>query len=128
LVINILMNRRVWTTMSIIICLLMTSGFMWNQIRNPPFIAADPTTRQPVFFAGGFQNQHGIETQIVALLYSICSYAVVLLSTRVTKIDNPIFQRLAIYFGLVLFVVGYSVVLALFNKKHEGYPYALFKL
>jgi oligosaccharyltransferase complex subunit gamma len=127
-VIQILTNRRLWATMSIVVCLLMTSGFMWNQIRQPPFIAADPHTRQPQLIAGGFQNQYGVETQIMALLYALCSYAVVLLATRAPKLENPLFQRTAVYAGMALLVVGHSVTLALFHKKNSSYPFNLFTL
>lgn len=40
---------------------------MWNQIRNPPYTAPGRDGR-PGFIAQGFQNQFGLESQIVAVL------------------------------------------------------------
>ena len=45
---------------------------MWNTIRNPPFIASNQNG-QPSFIAGGFQNQYGVETFIVAAMCKIYS-------------------------------------------------------
>ena len=48
----------------------MISGHMWNQIRNPPY-SMPGRDGSPGFIAAGFQNQFGLETQIVAV---ICMY------------------------------------------------------
>lgn len=39
---------------------------MWNQIRHPPYSMPSRDGR-PGFIAPGFQNQFGLETQIVAI-------------------------------------------------------------
>ena len=45
---------------------MMISGHMWNQIRTPPYVMTNGGSIS--YITGGFQNQLGIESQIVALL------------------------------------------------------------
>ena len=60
-------NRNVWAAISLILVLLFTSGHMFNHIRKVPYVAGDG--RGGVgYFAGGFSNQYGLETQIVAAM------------------------------------------------------------
>lgn len=61
-----LTHRLLWSLLSTTWIALMTSGFMWNQIRHPPWTGVKDG--KPEVFAGGFQNQYGLETQIVMLL------------------------------------------------------------
>jgi len=63
----ILGSRNVWAAISLISILLFTSGHMFNHIRNVPYIAGDGKGGIS-YFAGGFQNQYGMETQIVAAM------------------------------------------------------------
>jgi hypothetical protein len=65
--IPILQNRNVWAAGSLIGILLFTSGHMFNTIRKVPYIAGDGKGGIS-YFAGGFQNQYGMETQIVAAM------------------------------------------------------------
>jgi hypothetical protein len=44
----------------------MMSGFMWNQIRMPPYHGGSP--QNPEYISSGFQQQFVAETQIVAFL------------------------------------------------------------
>ena len=61
-----LLNKRLpWMIFTILFATINTGGYMWNTIRNPPFIAAGQNG-QASYIAGGFQNQHGVETFIVA--------------------------------------------------------------
>lgn len=50
---------------------IMCAGYMWNGIRNAPYVTTDQAGRTQ-YFAAGFQNQNGAETQIVAM---VCEYA-----------------------------------------------------
>ncbi len=60
-------NRNVWAAISLIFILLFTSGHMYNHIRKVPYVAADGRGGVS-YFAGGFSNQYGLETQIVAAI------------------------------------------------------------
>ena len=68
----IIQNRNLWAAMSLIAVLLFTSGQMFNHIRRVPYMV--PNSKGGVaYFAGGFQNQFGIETQIVAAMCKLTS-------------------------------------------------------
>lgn len=63
----LLQSRNVWAALSLILILLFTSGHMYNQIRKVPYVAQDGNGRVS-YWAGGFSNQYGLETQIVAAM------------------------------------------------------------
>jgi oligosaccharyltransferase complex subunit gamma len=46
---------------------IMCAGQMWNSIRNAPYLQMNAAGK-PEYFAGGFQNQYGAETHIVAVV------------------------------------------------------------
>ena len=52
---------------SLILILLFTSGHMFNHIRKVPYVAGDGRGGVS-YFAGGFSNQYGLETQIVSAM------------------------------------------------------------
>ncbi len=61
----VIQNRNLWAGISLITILLFTSGHMFNHIRKVPYVAGNGRGGIS-YFAGGFQNQYGMETQIVA--------------------------------------------------------------
>jgi oligosaccharyltransferase complex subunit gamma len=61
----LLQNRSLWAAISLITILLFTSGHMFNHIRKVPYVSGDGRGGI-AYFAGGFGNQFGLETQIVA--------------------------------------------------------------
>ena len=63
----IVQNRNLWAAITLIAVLLFTSGHMFNHIRNVPYVSGDGNGGLS-YFAGGFQNQFGLETQIVAAM------------------------------------------------------------
>ena len=63
----IIQNRNLWAAVSLIAILLFISGHMFNHIRKVPYVSGDGQGGIS-YFAGGFQNQFGLETQIVAAL------------------------------------------------------------
>jgi len=66
-VLPIIQNRNLWAAVSLIAILLFTSGQMFNHIRKVPYVAGDGHGGIS-YFAGGFQNQFGMETQIIAAI------------------------------------------------------------
>lgn len=66
-VLPILQNKNVWAAISLIAILLFTSGQMFNHIRKVPYVTGDGKGGIN-YFAGGFSNQFGMETQIIAAL------------------------------------------------------------
>lgn len=66
-ILPVIQNRNLWAALSLIAILLFTSGHMFNHIRKVPYVVSDG--RGGVnYFAGGFQSQYGLETQIVAAM------------------------------------------------------------
>ena len=63
----VIQNRNLWAGISLITILLFTSGHMFNHIRKVPYVAGNGQGGVS-YFAGGFSNQFGMETQIVAAM------------------------------------------------------------
>jgi oligosaccharyltransferase complex subunit gamma len=80
----IIQNRNLWAAVSLIAILLFTSGQMFNHIRKVPYVAGDGQGGIS-YFAGGFQNQFGMETQIIA---AICEYFPLVIETAVLVMTN----------------------------------------
>jgi oligosaccharyltransferase complex subunit gamma len=70
-VLPVIQSRTVWAAITLISILLFTSGHMFNHIRNVPYVAGDGKGGIS-YFASGFQNQYGLETQIVAAMCKCC--------------------------------------------------------
>jgi oligosaccharyltransferase complex subunit gamma len=58
----ILQNRWTWAVGTILTSLIMISGYMFTRIRNTPFTSGGS------WIAGGYQNQYGQETQVIAMI------------------------------------------------------------
>jgi len=120
----IIQNRNLWAGISLIAILLFTSGHMFNHIRKVPYVAGDGRGGVS-YFAGGFSNQYGLETQIVAAMYGLLSFATISLALKVPRISDPRTQQLAvIIWGGVIFLM-YSFLLSVFRIKNGGYPFWL---
>ena len=66
-ILPVVQNKNLWAAITLIAILLFTSGHMFNHIRKVPYVAGDGKNGL-AYFAGGFQNQFGLETQIVAAM------------------------------------------------------------
>lgn len=60
-------SKFLWMIISLATIVVMTSGYMFNSIRNTPFVGFGQGGT-PEYFSGGFQSQYRAETQIVAAL------------------------------------------------------------
>ncbi|RAO71797.1 uncharacterized protein BHQ10_007809 [Talaromyces amestolkiae] len=123
-VIPIIQNRNIWAAISLIAILLFTSGHMFNHIRKVPYVAGDGRGGIS-YFAGGFSNQFGMETQIVAAMYGILSFAVIALALRVPRMADAKTQQLAVIIWGVILLGMYSFLLSVFRAKNGGYPFYL---
>ncbi len=140
----IIQNRNLWAAISLIAILLFTSGHMFNHIRKVPYVAGDGKGGVS-YFAGGFSNQYGLETQIVAAickqrtitsgrdlsihlltsLDGLLSFATISLALKVPRIQNAKTQQVAvIVWGGIIFAM-YSFLLSVFRIKNGGYPFWL---
>jgi oligosaccharyltransferase complex subunit gamma len=66
-IVPILQNRNLWAAFALIAVLLFTSGHMFNHIRKVQYVSGDGKGGLS-YFAGGFSNQFGLESQIVAAI------------------------------------------------------------
>ena len=136
-IVPIFQNRNVWAAVSLIAILVFISGHMFNHIRKVPYVAGDGRGGVS-YFAGGFSNQYGLETQIVAAMCkfsSLCSrrstnlpadgflsFAIISLAVKVPRISDPRTQQVAVLvWGGAIFVM-YSFLLSVFRIKNGGYP------
>jgi oligosaccharyltransferase complex subunit gamma len=123
-ILPIIQNRNVWAAISLVGILLFTSGHMFNQIRKVPYVAGDGRGGVS-YFAGGFQNQYGLETQIIAFLYGILSFATISLALKAPRERNPKVQQIMIIAWGAVLVLVYSFLLSIFRVKNAGYPFKL---
>ena len=141
-ILPVIQNRNLWAGISLITILLFTSGHMFNHIRKVPYVAGNGQGGIS-YFAGGFSNQFGMETQIVAAmckqswskwansntdglhLDGTLSFATIALALRVPRMSDPKKQQLAVFiWGAVMFGM-YSFLLSVFRIKNGGYPFHL---
>ncbi|KAI4103963.1 MAG: hypothetical protein L6R37_003525 [Teloschistes peruensis] len=123
-IIPVIQNRNLWAAMSLITILLFTSGHMFNHIRKVPYVSGDGKGGIS-YFAGGFSNQFGLETQIVAAMYGTLSFATIALALKVPRMVDPRKQQVAVFiWGGVIFGM-YSFLLSVFRVKNGGYPFHL---
>ncbi|ORY64974.1 dolichyl-diphosphooligosaccharide-protein glycotransferase [Pseudomassariella vexata] len=123
-ILPVITNRNVWAGISLMAILLFTGGQMFNVIRKVPYVASDGRGGIS-YFSGGFQNQLGMETQIVAGVYGILSFAVISLIIKAPRIvDSKLQQVTVIIWSAVIFLV-YGLLLSIFRVKNGGYPFSL---
>ncbi|KAM3469338.1 hypothetical protein MY8738_010125 [Beauveria namnaoensis] len=123
-ILPIIQNRNIWASISLVSVLLFTSGHMFNHIRKVPYIAGDGKGSIS-YFAGGFQNQFGLETQIVAAIYGLLSFCTITLAIKVPRMTDAKTQQVTVLtWGAVLFLM-YSFLLSVFRFKNVGYPFSL---
>jgi oligosaccharyltransferase complex subunit gamma len=120
----VLQSRNLWAAISLMVILLFISGHMFNHIRKVPYVTGDG--RGGInYIVPGFQQQLGLETQIVAALYGTLSFCVITLAIKVPRIADAKAQQVAVIaFGGILFLV-YSFLLSVFRVKNGGYPFSL---
>ncbi|KAL8729419.1 MAG: hypothetical protein Q9166_004749 [cf. Caloplaca sp. 2 TL-2023] len=120
----VIQNRNLWAGISLITILLFTSGHMFNHIRKVPYVAGD-SKGGISYFAGGFSNQFGLETQIIAAMYGTLSFATIALALKVPRMVDSRKQQIAVFvWGGVIFAM-YSFLLSVFRVKNGGYPFHL---
>ena len=83
----VIQNRNLWAGVSLIAILLFTSGHMFNHIRHVPYVSGDGHGGIQ-YFAGGFSNQFGMETQIVAAMYALLAFSTIALALKVPRIKE----------------------------------------
>ena len=119
-----LQNRNLWAAISLITVLLFTSGYMFNHIRKTPYVAGDGKGGIS-YFAGGFSNQYGLESQIVAAIYGVLAFATISLALKVPRIKDDKAQQFAAFLWSAVILCMYSFLLSVFRMKNSGYQFWL---
>ncbi|KAI8325115.1 hypothetical protein GQ54DRAFT_255315 [Martensiomyces pterosporus] len=117
-------GKNVWAVASILFVLVMTSGFMWNRINDPPYMG-QARDGDVVLFAPTNQQQFGVETQIIAATYAVCALCIVGLVRHVPKIQNQDQRTFVTFMFVVALVMTFSYLNSVFRMKMPGYPYKL---
>jgi oligosaccharyltransferase complex subunit gamma len=142
-VLPVIQNRNLWAGISLIAILLFTSGHMFNHIRKVPYVSGDGKGGIS-YFAGGFSNQFGMETQIVAAMCKssyqlevpnsnanqihpdgLLSFATIALALKVPRMADPKSQQIAVFIWCSVILGMYSFLLSVFRTKNGGYPFWL---
>ncbi|KAF9158050.1 oligosaccharyl transferase subunit ost3/OST6 [Actinomortierella ambigua] len=121
---SLLRGKYLWAAVSLFTIFVMISGHMWNHIRKPPY-SIPGKDGSSALMAQGFQNQIGIETQIIAVIYALLCGSVISLISAVPKMENPVRQQMAIFAWMAILVITYSILLQFFRLKNPAYPFRL---
>ncbi|KAI0273646.1 oligosaccharyl transferase subunit OST3/OST6 family [Gloeopeniophorella convolvens] len=116
----VLRSRWTWAGLTVIVSLVMTSGYMFTRIRGMPNAAADGS-----WIAPGFQSQYGQETTVVASLYGLLSASFLMLTLVAPLQTSPTRQRAQIYLWSGVIMILFSVLVSFFRVKNRGYPFKL---
>ncbi|KIY70929.1 oligosaccharyl transferase subunit OST3/OST6 family [Cylindrobasidium torrendii FP15055 ss-10] len=116
-----LQNKWVWAAGTIFTSLVMTSGYMFTQIRGVPFTGPNGS-----WVAAGYQNMYGQEVQVISLIYGTLALSFLMLTAVVPYQTSPGRQRVQVYLWTFVIMLVYSVLIALFKVKNRGYPFRLF--
>lgn len=118
---TLVLSPFVWGALSLVAILLFVAGYMFNQIRNTPYLKETGDLIE--YIAPGPQMQYGLETQLLSTLYGLLSLLVVVLVNKVGPMRNAKVQLFAAALTTALLYLLYSLLLAVFSQKHRGYPY-----
>ncbi|KAH7926327.1 hypothetical protein BV22DRAFT_1118985 [Leucogyrophana mollusca] len=116
-----LKNRWVWATGTILVSLVMTSGYMFTRIRGVPYTGPDGG-----WIAAGYQNQYGQEVQVVAMIYGLLAGSFLMLTVVTPHQLSPTRQRTQVYLWTAVNLIVFSILVSLFRVKNRGYPFKLF--
>ncbi|KAJ1907139.1 oligosaccharyl transferase subunit ost3/OST6 [Coemansia sp. IMI 209127] len=118
------LGRSVWAIATILFVLLMTSGFMWNRINDPPYMG-QARGSDVLLFAPTNSQQYGVETQIVAGTYAVCALCIVALVRHVPNIQNQEQRTFVTFMFTIALIMTYSYLNSIFRLKMSGYPFKL---
>ncbi|SGZ26929.1 BQ5605_C025g10000 [Microbotryum silenes-dioicae] len=109
----------IWAAGVLSIILLMNGGYMWNQIRHPPYsqMTREGTT---MYIQPGYSNQYGAETHIIAACYGLLGFSAYTLTYILPTVRDPVKQRVGVYIWTAIVVVLAGVVMSIFKVKHGG--------
>ncbi|SCV70108.1 BQ2448_1502 [Microbotryum intermedium] len=121
----IVSQTYIWAASVLAIILLMNGGYMWNQIRHPPY---SQQTREgaTMYIQPGYSNQFGAETHIIAACYGLLGFSAYTLAYILPTVRDPVKQRVGVYLWTAIAIIMAGVVMSIFKVKQGGYPFKIF--
>lgn len=116
---DFIFSRWTWALGVVLTMLTFTSGYMFVKIRGMP------QTARGQWMAGGYQNQYGMETNVISVIYGSLAFAQLMLILAVPRAKSPASQRLSIYIFSAMLVVVFSMLVSLFRLKNPSYPFRM---
>lgn len=140
---RVITSKAVWGVGTVFVIVLWISGYMFNSIRGSQYAGVSADGSKVLYFLEGQQqNQFGVETQIVSVIYGalianiLCLIKFVPYAKKFYAHDRNgkptpskailIELTLALTFSSFLYL-SYSALVAVFRLKSVGYPFKLFK-
>jgi len=118
------MNKDSISWILISACLAFISGQVWNSIRGPQYLMRARGGGIGFIYPSS-QHQLIAETHIVLILYGMMTGGVIFMVKGGEK-GVPAVQRPLILTGAGMLAVGYGLMLNVFKRKYQGYPYSFF--
>ncbi|PVU92708.1 hypothetical protein BB561_003664 [Smittium simulii] len=103
--------------------LMMTSGFLWNKLKNPGQGAGGSSIAS--HFSNNLQNQYSKEPIFVSSCYGIAASSFIFLIKRAPAIDNKFIRSIVTILCLATVVLASSYLFMFFKIKSPSYPYKL---
>ncbi|KAJ2019748.1 oligosaccharyl transferase subunit ost3/OST6 [Coemansia sp. S680] len=119
-----MLGRNLWAIATIMFVLLMTSGFMWNKINDPPYMGQTKSGEVALFVPTNSQ-QFAVETQIVAVTYAVCALCIVILVKHAPKIQGADQRTFVTLVFVLVLMLMFSYLNSVFRLKMPGYPFKL---
>ncbi|TGZ73389.1 hypothetical protein CRM22_001547 [Opisthorchis felineus] len=123
--IDFLYSRSLWCMLSLTVIMCGITGQVYNQIRGPPLFHGTQTGEILAFIYPGSDYQFVAETFIVMALYVLATAGIIMIH-RVGETCDSGKKMLFLFGGVGLFSVAFSLVLSVFRRKYQGYPYSFF--
>ncbi|CAR24964.1 Oligosaccharyl transferase subunit ost3/OST6 [Lachancea thermotolerans] len=140
---KLITSKYVWGLATVFVIILWNAGYMFNSIRGSQFAGMTQDGSAVIYFMEGQQqNQFGIETQIVGVIYGVLASCVAGLVLFVPyakqfyatdKSGRPTLSKacfvefsLTLSFLVTLYLV-YGALTGVFKLKSPGYPFKLIK-
>lgn len=117
-------NKSAWATATLALLFTMTSGQMWNHIRDAQFIHTNQQNGEVMYVHPWSDSQLIVETYIVFALNAAVVIGIILLN-EASAIKTAVGKRRVVALcGLGTVVFFFSLLLSVFRSKYQGYPYS----
>ncbi|AMD21002.1 HEL279Wp [Eremothecium sinecaudum] len=138
-VFKVLSYRPVWGVVFVTLIIALTTGAMFNRIRDTPYVGVSPDGTQAEYIAVSQQQfQFAVESQIMSFIYGALAIAVLLLTLFTPKLSEyyrknnksahaPIYLVSSLGFASFIYI-AFAVLIAVFKLKNSSYPFKLLSL